>query len=102
MRHLCNNGLGMVRFLTDLKVEKMIKENVLEIKKLVSDLHCMGTYGMVELELTKIESYVKELEGKVKNLTIPRVSNLTCRCGKPYSQKDLQDGMCHKCCAPTG
>lgn len=52
----------------------MIKENVLEIKRLVSDLHCMGTYGMVELELTKIEDYVKELEGKVKNLTIPRVS----------------------------
>jgi len=51
----------------------MIKENVLEIKKLVSDLHCMGTYGMVELELTKIENYVKELEGKVKNLTIPVV-----------------------------
>ena len=59
----------------------MIKENVLEIKKLVSELHCMGTYGMVELELTKIENYVKELEGKVKNLTIPRVSNsLKCDC----------------------
>lgn len=60
----------------------MIKENVLEIKKLVSDLHCMGTYGMVELELTKIENYVKELEGKVKNLTIPVVPNRTCSfCG---------------------
>jgi len=58
----------------------MIKENVLEIKKLVSDLHCMGTYGMVELELTKIENYVKELEGKVKNLTIPRVIDCsTCK-----------------------
>lgn len=56
----------------------MIKENVLEIKKLVSDLHCMGTYGMVELELTKIENYVKELEGKVKNLTIPVVVNHVC------------------------
>jgi hypothetical protein len=59
----------------------MMKENVLEIKKLVGDLHCMGTYGMVELELTKIENYVKELEGKVKNLTIPRVSNsVYCEC----------------------
>ena len=58
----------------------MIKENVLEIKKLVSDLQCMGTYGMVELELTKIENYVKELEGKVKNLTIPRVIDCsTCK-----------------------
>ncbi len=52
----------------------MIKENVLEIKKLVDDLHCMGTYGMVELELTKIEKYVKELESKVKKLPIQRVS----------------------------
>ena len=59
----------------------MIKENVLEIKRLVSDLHCMGTYGMVELELTKIENYVKELEDKVKNLTIPDVSkSLKCDC----------------------
>ena len=57
----------------------MIKENVLEIKKLVSDLHCMGTYGMVELELTKIENYVKELEGKV---TIPVVS---VECEHPFA-----------------
>lgn len=56
----------------------MIKENILEIKKLASDLHCMGTYGMVELELTKIENYIKELEGKVKNLTIPVVSVSAC------------------------
>jgi hypothetical protein len=39
-----------------------IKKNILEIKELVKDLHCMGTYGMVELELTKIEKYVKDLE----------------------------------------
>lgn len=77
----------------------MIKENVLEIKKLVSDLHCMGTYGMVELELTKIENYVKELEGKVKNLTIPRVSNLCCSCCG--SEMKCIDGdrewICEKC-----
>jgi len=24
-----------------------------------------------------------------------------CGCGRPYSQKDLEDGMCNKCCAPT-
>jgi len=58
-----------------LKRRKMIKENVLEIKKLVSDLHCMGTYGMVELELTKIENYVKELECEVKNLSMPVVKH---------------------------
>ena len=68
----------------------MIKENVLEIKKLVSDLHCMGTYGMVELELTKIENYVKELEGKVKNLTIPVV----------VKEKRSETPVCHICDEP--
>jgi len=24
-----------------------------------------------------------------------------CGCGRPYSQKDLEDGMCNKCYAPT-
>ena len=57
---------------------KMIKENILEIKKLVSKMKCMGTYGMVELELTKIENYVKELESKVKNLGLFDVSNSVC------------------------
>ena len=40
-----------------------------------------------------------------KALTIPVVvkpKGTFCGCGKPYSQKDLQDGMCNKCCAPTG
>ena len=73
----------------------MIKENVLEIKKLVSDLHCMGTYGMVELELTKIENYIKELEGNVKNLTIPVVSARTLGIGSAaaaYLARELLGG----------
>ena len=50
-----------------------------------------------------MERYCDSIESQLKKLLpIQRVSNLTCRCGKPYSQKDLQDGMCHKCCAPTG
>jgi len=77
----------------------MIKENVLEIKRLVSDLNCMGTYGMVELELTKIESYIKELESKVKNLTIPRVSNSVCLHESQYQSYNNETKLqiCDKC-----
>lgn len=77
----------------------MIKENVLEIKKLVSDLHCMGTYGMVELELTKIENYVKELEGKVKNLTIPDVvfSEERAKCVHPRHEREYIGSNIIKC-----
>lgn len=52
----------------------MIDKHILEIKELVSDLHCMGTYGMVELELTEIQKKFKALETKVKNLDIQNVS----------------------------
>ena len=53
------------------------------------------------LEFMK-DSSLKALD---QALTIPVVvkpKGTFCGCGKPYSQKDLQDGMCNKCCAPTG
>jgi len=43
-------------------------------------------------------------QAKLKLLSIANVSKAkrtACRCGRPYSEKDLQDGMCNKCCAPT-
>lgn len=33
--------------------------------------------------------------------SVSKVKRTACRCGKPYSEKDLEHGMCHKCCAPT-
>ena len=31
----------------------------------------------------------------------PKIDRNYCGCGLRYSQKDYQDGMCNKCCAPT-
>jgi hypothetical protein len=50
----------------------MIKKNILEIKNLVRNLHCMGTYGLVELELTEIEEKVEKLKNKKPNLTFEK------------------------------
>lgn len=35
----------------------------------------------------------------IHNVIVPK--GTVCGCGRPYSQKDLEDGMCNKCCAPT-
>lgn len=48
-----------------LKNKTMYKKNITEIKKLAGDLNCMGTYGLIELELT-------ELENKIKRLTLEK------------------------------
>ena len=50
------------------------------------------------------KEYIDWLESKLKILNIDSVikaKRTACRCGRPYSEKDLQYGMCNKCCAPT-
>ena len=40
-----------------------------------------------------------------EQLTIPAVvgrsEQLVCDCGKPYHERDLEHGLCHKCWEPT-
>jgi hypothetical protein len=47
---------------------KQMNKNILEIKRLVGELNCMGTYGLVELELTKIESKLKEKDKIIEEM----------------------------------
>jgi hypothetical protein len=65
----------------------------------------------IEKNHLKTQKLIIEMCAKAKADTVERQLNIPdvvkpkgtfCGCGKPYSQKDLEDGMCNKCCAPTG
>lgn len=74
-----------------------LDKKIKDLKEFIKQKTDQGTANYLGKEIREICGMVES-----EQLLIQRVSNLTCRCGKPYSQKDLQDGMCHKCCAPTG
>ena len=68
-----------------------------------------GIESLIEKRTRPLKGQIRELQTELiklkQALTIPIVvkpKGTFCGCGKPYSQKDLQDGMCNKCCAPTG
>ena len=45
---------------------------------------------------------IEKLVNKTNDIhLVSKAKRTSCRCGLPYSEKDLQDGMCNKCCAPT-
>jgi len=44
---------------------------------------------------------IKQLKQQCNIADVSEAKRTVCRCGRPYSEKDLQDGMCNKCCAPT-
>jgi hypothetical protein len=45
-----------------------------------------------------LDDYEREL--RLSNV-VWRSEQLVCDCGKPYHEKDLEHGMCHKCWEPT-
>lgn len=49
---------------------KIMNKHILKIKELVSDLHCMGTYGLVELELTELEKLIDKDKTKKMDIKI--------------------------------
>ena len=50
-------------------------KEAIEIQKLISDEVCMGTYGLVELEVRKLDEQIRDLKEQVKTLNIDDVSN---------------------------
>ena len=56
-----------------------MNKNILNIKSLIKEFHCMETYGLVELELHKIEAQLndsKSLNEEQQNILISDLSSL--------------------------
>ncbi len=47
--------------------KNIMNKHILEIKRLVSRMNCMGTYGLIELELNEIEKLIESKESINKN-----------------------------------
>jgi hypothetical protein len=76
-------------------------ELVNELFELWKNLGEVGELHIVKGYSDRLQM-LQERVNKYNSLhNVSKAKRTACRCGRPYSEKDLQDGMCNKCCAPT-
>lgn len=73
-----------------------IEKHILEIKRLVGDLDCMGTYGLVELELNEIEKLIKPKPAYLVSICQGQFDDYTEHEVFVTASKDMADKWCSR------
>jgi len=73
------------------------------IKQLESKVKdCKNTNTIFDTRKYVLLEDAKEVLNQALNIpVVSKAKRTACRCGHPYSEKDLQYGICNKCYAPT-